>query len=349
MSVYRLEAVIKNYIWGGTRLREYYGKKGDEPLAESWELSFHPDGLTRTADESTLKDVLDEAALGANCTRFSNFPLLVKLIDAKQPLSVQVHPSDAYALENESSYGKTEMWYIVEADEGAGIYLGFARETDEEELRLAIADSCLEKFLNFVPVHAGECYFIPAGTVHAIGAGCLICEVQQNSNLTYRIYDYGRKDARGNPRELHVEKALSVMNRAPYVPLSDYLPVDGETTLGISRYFHAAEITLSGEHTVHVDSASFLALFCVAGEGIVQNEPVSRGDGLFITANSGDISLSGNATFITVSVRKYTLDASGASATLKDDLGRIHAKASDLDGEALLAKYALTKEDVEVC
>lgn len=349
MPIYRLEPSVKNYIWGGTRLSERYGKKGEAPLAESWELSFHPDGLTRAKDGRVLKDLLDRAALGEHCSSFADFPLLVKLIDAKNPLSVQVHPSDQYALKQEGSYGKTEMWYIVEADEGAGIYLGFAHETDEEEIRTAIANDSLETLLNFVPVRAGECYFIPAGTVHAIGAGCLVFEVQQNSNLTYRIYDYGRKDAAGNPRELHVEKALAVMDRTSYTHPAAFSPVAGEETLAISRYFHASRIHLVGERTVHVDGASFLALFCVAGEGYVENEPVTRGDSLLLTAGMGTAFLRGNATFIAVSVRKYSLSVKDHMATLTDDLGRIHACLTDASGEVLLAKYALTKEDVEIC
>ena len=347
MPIYRLDPTVKNYIWGGTRLLEHYGKKGDTPLAESWELSFHPDGLTRLLDGRTLQEALTPPELGENCADFQDFPLLVKLIDAAQPLSVQVHPSDTYALMNENSYGKTEMWYIVEANEGAGIYLGFKRKTSEEEIREAIASDRFETLLNFVPVRKGECYFIPAGTVHAIGAGCLICEVQQNSNLTYRIYDYGRRDANGNPRELHIEKALAVMDRAPYSEVADFLPIEGETTLGLSRYFHASLISVSEPQTVCVDDASFLALFCVFGDGYVADEHLSRGDSLLLPAGTGDVVLKGNVGFVAVSVRKYKAAVSSEEAVLSDDLGRVLAKAENL--EDLLSKYALTKEDVTVC
>ena len=271
----------------------------------------------------------------------------MKLIDAAQPLSVPVHPSDAYALKNENSDGKTEMWYIVEANERAGIYLGFKRNTSEEEIRSAIESDRLEELLNFVPVKKGECYFIPAGTVHAIGAGCLICEVQQNSNLTYRLYDYGRRDANGNTRELHVEKALAVIAPTPYRALGEFLPTVGERTLGLSRYFHASLVSLSGEHTLHVDEGSFLALFCVDGAGSVGGESVTLGDSLLLTAGSGDVSLKGNATFVAVSVRKYTVASFDGGYQITDDLGRVHARARTR--EELLSKYALTKEDFEKC
>ena len=138
--------------------------------------------------------------------------MLIKFIDAEQNLSVQVHPSDEYALQHENSFGKTEMWYIVEAEEGAGIYLGFNRTVTKEEYEAAIKENRLTELLNFYEVKAGDCYFIPSGTIHAIGKGCLICEIQQNSNLTYRVYDYGRKDKNGKERELHIDKAPRVTN-----------------------------------------------------------------------------------------------------------------------------------------
>ena len=350
MSIYKLKAPIKNYIWGGTRLRDRYGKAGDEPLAESWELSFHPDGMTALEDGRFLNEALSLSELGENCAAFSNFPLLVKLIDAKQSLSVQVHPSDAYALKHEGSYGKTEMWYIVEADEGAGIYLGFKRETSEREIREATENASLEKLLNFVPVQKGECYFIPAGTVHAIGSGCLICEVQQNSNLTYRIYDYGRKDSSGNLRPLHTEKALAVMQRAPYQASLTFLPVYGEKTLGISRYFHTSLLSVEGKCKLCVDPSSFKALFCVAGAGTVGPEPVKCGDSVLISAGEGDVLLKGEARFVAVSVRKYTVTQSETEIALVDDLGRIHAKCDGFKSiESFLSYYHLTKDDVEIC
>ena len=354
MPIYTLDPVIKNYIWGGTLLRDRYGKKGEAPLAESWDLSFHPDGLTLTDKGRSLKEVLSSKDLGSNCISFGDFPLLVKFIDASQALSVQVHPSDAYARAEENSYGKTEMWYVVEAASDAGIYLGFSRDVTEDEVKNAISDGSFTDLLTFVPVKAGESYFIPAGTVHAIGSGCLICEIQQNSNLTYRIFDYGRRDAQGNLRELHVEKALRVMDRVPHRASLDFLPLDGEKTLGISRYFHASLLSVSGERTVNVDDASFLALSCISGAGTVDGIRAECGDSFFLTAGMGEVTLCGDAEFIAVSVRRYQVTLSSSVAILSDDLGRVLAKESfsgsaDAFLDDFLAKYALTKEDVTVC
>ena len=198
MEISKLYPEYKDYLWGGEKLKTKYGKQTDKtPCAESWELSFHKDGLTRLSNGKTLAETATETDLGTNCKKFPFFPVLIKFIDAKQDLSVQVHPSDEYALKHENSFGKTEMWYIVEAEKGAGIYLGFNRDVTQEEYETAIKENRLTELLNFYDVKAGECYFIPSGTIHAIGKGCLICEIQQNSNLTYRVYDYGRKDKDG--------------------------------------------------------------------------------------------------------------------------------------------------------
>lgn len=158
----------------------------------------------------TIAEAITRENIGIRAAKFPFFPTLIKFIDAKSDLSVQVHPSDEYALENEDSFGKTEMWYIVEADKGAGIYLGFSKEVTAEEFKSAIEEKRLMEILNFYPAKPGDAFFIPAGTIHAIGKSCLICEIQQNSNLSYRVYDYGRKDKFGNERELHIEKALRV-------------------------------------------------------------------------------------------------------------------------------------------
>ena len=152
-------------------------------------------------------------AVGSFGKAFPFFPTLIKLIDAKKALSIQVHPDDSFALSREGQYGKTEMWIVLEREEGAFLYFGFQKDYTEEEIRRAIEEDNFPSLLCKVMVEPGDVFFIPAGTVHAIGAGILLAEVQQNSNLTYRVYDYGRKDAQGNTRELHVEKALEVMNR----------------------------------------------------------------------------------------------------------------------------------------
>lgn len=299
MNIERLTPAFKDYIWGGTRLKEKYGKKTDlSPCAESWELSFHKDGESTLADGRTLSTALTAKMLGTNLADFEGFPLLIKLIDAKSDLSVQVHPSDEYALKNENSYGKTEMWYIVDADEGAGIYLGFKESITEEEFKSAIEENRLCDLLNFYPVKAGESYFIPSGTIHAIGKGTLICEIQQNSNLTYRVYDYGRVDKNGKQRELHIEKALKVTNLKKHekdTPCKDFL--------GVSRYFTVKR--LIGNSEIYADEKSFVALTVTRGEGSVGDLPVKAGETLFVPAGYGSCAILGDLEVIMTEVRKY--------------------------------------------
>ena len=323
MNIQKLYPVCKDYLWGGRKLKETYGKDYPlDPCAESWELSFHPDGRTLLRDGRSLEESVTQADLGTNTQDFPFFPVLIKFIDARSNLSVQVHPSDSYALTHENSFGKTEMWYIVEADEGAGIYLGFDKDVTEEEFKNAIRDNTLTDLLRFYPVKAGECYFIPAGTIHAIGAGCLICEIQQNSNLTYRVYDYGRLDKNGNPRELHVEKALLVTNRTVCEPKT----LSGNT-LGISKYFNVQKLEVDGEITLTATPKSFQCITCTRGEGHINGETVRQGDSFFIPAGLGAYTIGGNMTVILTDIRKYYLGIDLGGTFIKggivDDTGNI--------------------------
>ena len=295
-KAYRLVPTLHDNIWGGNRLREYGKQSEKDRIAESWELSFHKDGPTRLENGKTLQETATAEELGKNCEGFPFFPVLAKLIDAKQDLSVQVHPSDSYALEHENSFGKTEMWYIVEADEGAGLYVGFSRDVSREEYENAIADGTLCDLLNFYPVQKGECYFIPAGTIHAIGAGCLICEIQQNSNTTYRVYDYNRRDKNGNLRPLHVEKALAVsdLKKSPALP---EIP-DGENVLlAECGYFEVRRLRFAGEGSVTATAESFTALTVTEGEGSLSDgESIlsfRKGDTLFIPAQETSFAVTG--------------------------------------------------------
>lgn len=261
-KIERLYPVCKDYIWGGTKLREKYGKVTDaDPCAESWELSFHKDGLTKIGDGRTLAEAITAKDIGSRAEKFPFFPTLIKFIDAKADLSVQVHPSDEYALKNEGSFGKTEMWYIVEADEGAGIYLGFKRNVTKKEFEAAIKEKSLTDLLNFYPVKPGESYFIPSGTIHAIGRGCLICEIQQNSNLTYRVYDYGRRDKFGNERELHVEKALAVTNLEKFERQESCSEKIAEC-----EYFTVTKLTVTDSCKLTADKESYNAVTALAAK-----------------------------------------------------------------------------------
>lgn len=217
----KLKSVYQEYIWGGSKIHELLHKDtGTLPrVAESWEVSTHPAGKSIVENGAfrgkTLNEYFDQigwGTAGRYAVRNHQLPILIKYIDAKENLSIQVHPNDKYARKHEGDNGKNEMWFVLAADEGAFIYLGFSRDVTKEEIKRRIADNTLEEVLNRVEVKPNEAFYIPAGTVHAIGAGCLICEVQQTSNVTYRIYDYGRTDENGNPRELHVKKALDVLD-----------------------------------------------------------------------------------------------------------------------------------------
>ena len=283
-NVYKLVPEYKDYLWGGEKLKTDYGKQTDKtPCAESWELSLNPHGLTKVEDGKTLAEVLTPEKTGKNCDKFEFFPVLIKFIDAKQNLSVQVHPSDDYALKYENSYGKTESWYIVEAEEGAGIYCGFKRDTNKEEFLQSLASGEVENLLNFIPVKKGDCYFIPSGTVHAIGAGCLILEIQQNSDLTYRVYDYNRRGADGKLRELHVDKAIKVINFNKYEPK---LFASGENPRVITEcdYFRSRELVLNGGFT-EKNANSFTCVTVTDGSGEINGEKFINGDSFFVCAD----------------------------------------------------------------
>ncbi len=322
MQIKKLIPATKDYIWGGTRLLTEYGKTAPTAIcAETWELSYHKDGLTLLEDGTPLS--YSKIDLGKNTRDFEFFPQLIKFIDAENNLSVQVHPSDDYALKNENSYGKTEMWYIVDASDGAGIYLGFKRDVTADEYKSAIENNTLTDLLNFYPVKKGECYFIPSGTIHAIGAGCLICEVQQNSNLTYRVYDYGRTDANGNPRELHVDKALKVTALGKFTKTQ----LDAGDIIAISKYFTVRELKVNGKTSLVCDSGSFKFISCVEGNGTLNGQSVSQGDSYLIEACDDTVELCGKMTCITSEIRKLYIGIDLGGTFIKggivDDLGNI--------------------------
>ena len=298
-KIYRLTPALKDAIWGGRRLFDY-GKRGElERIAESWELSFVEGDEARTDSGKILSEVFPRELWGEACRDFEHFPVLTKFIDAAEKLSVQVHPSDEYALEFENSYGKTEMWYVVDAAPGAGIYIGLREATSRERFAAAVADGSVEELLSFVPCHPGDVFFIPAGTVHAICEGVLIYEIQQNSTLTYRLYDYMRKDAQGNLRPLHVEKAMKVAVLDEYKEVS--ISQDDETLIGKCDYFETHLYKLSAEAIKVGRADSYVSVTCTTGVGIIDEIPFSRGDSFFIPAGAGDVQISGNCDVIVVS------------------------------------------------
>lgn len=315
MNIERLTPAFKDYLWGGTKLRDVYHKPCDfDKVAESWELSTHPAGESRIQggayDGLTLSQYFQQVgkvALGSNAGAFENFPVLIKLIDAKDPLSIQVHPSDEYALKVEGEYGKTEMWYIVDCEEGAFLYFGVNRPVTKEEFRQRIQDNTILEVLNKVEVHPGDVFFIQSGTIHAIGAGILICEIQQNSNCTYRVYDYDRRGADGKPRELHLEKALDVCSLTPSDTGSHAGPVlapAGGTVqrLGECRYFSTEKLQVEEAMTFQAGEDSFVSLLCVEGTALVSGPEnslvLNPGDSVLVPAGTGRVRVAGEAVLI---------------------------------------------------
>ena len=292
MPILRLIPSCKDYLWGGEKLRTDFGIQSDlNPLAEAWILSCHPSGPSLLEDGDTLQQYIDAhpGCLGTNCGKFKQFPVLIKLIDAKDNLSIQVHPSDHYALANEGEYGKTERWYVLDCEPGAYLYYGFSREVSREEILSRIQDNTLTEILNAVPVHKGDTFFIPSGTLHAICKGIVIAEVQQNSNITYRIYDYGRVGADDRQRELHVERALDIVRYAPPIKY------DFDGYLAQCEYFTVDVV--SGAFTAAADETSFVSLLIVDGEGTLscggKTIFICKGESFFLPAGSGEFRLEG--------------------------------------------------------
>ena len=304
MAILKLTPSCKDYLWGGSRLRTDFGIKSDlEPLAEAWVLSCHPDGPSYLPDGTTLADYVaaHPEALGTDCAKFEQFPVLTKFIDASKNLSIQVHPSNDYALKNEHQYGKTEMWYVLDCVPGAYLYYGFTHEISKEEFAERIKNNTLTEVLNAVPVHRGDCFFIPSGTLHTICKGIVVAEVQQNSNVTYRVYDYGRVGADGKPRALHIEKALDVANLSPLAPTVQYAPapVSGGSVrkLEACRYFASDAVTVHGAVRFAVGTESFHHLLFLSGTAVLKTAsgsyPVKKGDSVLLPAGLGEYTVTG--------------------------------------------------------
>jgi mannose-6-phosphate isomerase len=305
----KLKYACSTAIWGGERLKREWGKDSElSPLAETWELSCRDDGMMcRIENGEAAGLTLDEYIKSVGTCAVSNsydggrFPLLIKFIDAAKDLSVQVHPDDTYAAEHENDNGKTEMWYIVEADPGAQIVCGLADGVGREEFAAAVATNEYEKVLRYVDVKPGDVYFIPSGMAHAIGKGILIAEIQQNSDLTYRIYDYGRLGADGRPRQLHVEQAMAVVRPFTKAEIDGIRFERGYTEgyLANSRYFSVRLICAEKSPEFYVENDSFHCLLSVGGECVLtcggEKYEISRGECVFLPAGLGSYSVCGDA------------------------------------------------------
>lgn len=314
-----LSPVGKDYLWGGTKLRSEYGKDlPQDPLAESWECSVHPDGPSLIASGACKGMLLPDALrahpewLGDKIPDGGGLPVLVKLIDAKDDLSVQVHPDDTYAWENENDNGKTEMWYVLEAEPGASLACGFSHDVSQEQIRKGIEAGDLIKYLNVTPVHKGDVFFIPPGTVHAIGAGLLIAEIQESSNVTYRVYDYDRVGKDGKKRQLHIEQALKVLNMKTGESLRqkprkvNYYPGCSREILCRCSYFETERIVVSLGLAFSVTENSFQILLCTDGEGGISTDSMPRplrfhkGECIFLPANTGRCHVIGSCELLKV-------------------------------------------------
>ena len=313
----------KDYLWGGNRLNEDFNKNIElTPLAETWECSTHKDGpsyvVTGKHKGKTLTEVLKENPeyLGTHPKTNGELPILIKFIDAKKDLSVQVHPNDEYAKKYENGQlGKTEMWYVLDSSKDAKLVHGFNCNTNKELVQKALKNGTIEKYLNKVPIHKDDLFYIEAGTVHAIGAGALIAEIQENSNLTYRLYDYDRIDKNGNKRELHIEKALQVMNyeeskevRQP-IRVHNYKKGYSSELLCRCKYFEVHKEKINTENfkemvSLKTESNSFHVLLCINGCGtlIGSKETIQffKGDCIFIPANSAELKIHGIAELLNV-------------------------------------------------
>lgn len=305
----KLQPVFKEIVWGGNRLKTDYGFKSElKNIAEAWMLCARQDGDNLIAEGVYKGKLFSEfikenpEVLGTKGAAYAEFPLLIKFIDAKSDLSVQVHPDDEYAKEHENSYGKTEAWYILDCDEGAQLIYGFNKELTRDEFKKSIEDNTFLEYVNKVNVKKGDVFFIKAGTLHAIGGGILLAEVQQNCNTTYRVYDYGRL-VDGKPRELHIEKAIDVTDTVP--PVRSGEPDGAKTTCGDAfsqdlcscEFFKMNTLEINGNYELTIGSETFVSLLVTNGSGVLNcgdtELKLISGDSIFVPANAGKLTVSG--------------------------------------------------------
>lgn len=300
MPIYKIKPVCKDYIWGGDNLKKYYNISSDfDRIAETWELSSHSDGVTYLLDEhdneilpADLISMYGRSILGSKC-KSDDFPILIKFIDAEKDLSIQVHPDDSYAFSNENQRGKTEAWVVLDAKPNAFVYCGFTKKLSKEEFKNRIITNTLTDVLNREYVKKGDVVFIPAGTIHAICSGVVIAEIQENSNVTYRVYDYGRVGGDGKPRQLHISKALDVTNRNKYLKNNDY---NGHL---VECGYFSTDI-INAPYIDFCNSESFISVLVIDGSGLISDESnevsCKKGDSFFIPADSGRYEFKGEFT-----------------------------------------------------
>lgn len=306
MDILFFEPIYKDYIWGGSRIKEYFNKQVQMPVvAESWEISTNEAGLSIVSNEDmkrvTLKELFDNKDIrsevfGTKTENMDKFPLLIKYIDANSNLSVQVHPNDEYARKYENDTGKTEMWYVIDCKENAQIICGMKEEVKQEQIADIIKSGKIKDKLKYVDIQKGDVIYIPSGTIHAILGDTLICEIQQNSNLTYRVYDWDRVGNDGKPRELHIDKAIDVIDL--YVnPYIKHTKKDENVKIVDNEFFKVEKISISYEYKDYSKKETFYAINVLEGMGKIQTENkeyiVNKGDSFLIPANLGEYIIKG--------------------------------------------------------
>jgi len=338
MKPFKLRPAFKDYIWGGQKLNQKFHKNsGLSKTAESWELSVHPDGPSMIEGGphhgQSLADYVanDPSVLGTARTE-DQLPILIKLIDAADDLSVQVHPNDQQAGQWEGQKGKTEMWYVMEADPGARIVCGFEEQPTRQQIQQAMEQNTLSQLLCKTPSYKGQVFFVPPGTVHAIGRGNLIAEIQQNSNVTYRLYDYDRRDQQGNLRPLHLEKGLAATLPWPYKPQATPLCSDGTRLLASCAYFQVKEWAVNGTACGDCTPESYQCLMAVEGELTVAGLSLSAGETAFLPAGMGPYTVEGKGTLLkTNHPPRYfagiDLGGTNIAVAIVDQFGVIYGRA----------------------
>ena len=317
MKLYPLQfqPILKDRIWGGTKLKTYLNKPiTSEITGESWEISTVDNDVSVIAngfhEGKSLNELINEfpeAVLGTKVYKQfgKQFPLLFKYLDAREDLSIQVHPHDELAKERHSSFGKTEMWYVMQADDDARLIVGFKEKSSPEEYLKSLEDKTIIDILDTKNVKKGDVFFLETGTVHAIGAGTVIAEIQQTSDITYRIYDFDRVDASGNTRELHVDLALEAINYEVVNAEKNYLKVENESNEIVNcKYFTTNFIPLDGNLTVAKNNESFTVYMCVEGSFELNYEKdvyaYKIGDSILIPAKMKEFTISGTASLLEI-------------------------------------------------
>ncbi len=341
-QILRLRPAFKDYIWGGTKLNDKYNKNsGFNKTAESWELSVHPDGMSVISggvhDGISLADYIksNPHVLGTN-RKSDELPILIKLIDAEDNLSVQVHPDDKQAHELEGQNGKTEMWYVIDAEKDAKIIYGLKNTITKEQLKNSISNNTVMEHLDSVDSKKGDIFFVEAGTIHAIGKGNLIAEIQQNSNVTYRLYDYDRRDKKGNPRELHIEKGVMAADTKCTVKKEIPCCSDNTRLIASCEYFAVKEAVVDGVFCGKCHKESYQAL--LVAEGSLElltdenSEILNAGETVFLPAGFGEYTLKGRGkVLITENPPRYfvgmDLGGTNIASAVVDEFGVIYGRS----------------------